>query len=628
MCGLCGIALHDQTRLVSREKLLAMAEVLKHRGPDDGGVHVGGPVGVAFRRLSIIDIDGGHQPLFNESGDIVLTMNGEIYNFLELRRQLEKRGHRFRTKSDAEVLVHLFEERGVDLVEDLIGMFAFAILDLREEVPVVVLARDRVGIKPLYYSETPEGLLWASEPKAILASGETGREFRAEALVDFLIQGYVGGENSAWAGIKRLLPGHTLVWRPTEGVSVRRYWDLPTAGLRDRADYGELLDRLDEVVSDRLVADVPLGAFLSGGVDSTAVVTSMSHSSSERIVACSVGFRERSHDELEVARETAGRLGLIHHTEILTADPTLAIETLPWYFDEPHGDPSTVPTFLVSKMARAHVKVALSGDGGDETFGGYRRYVHDLAENRLRKRVGTVGQSLSRFVGRHYPKADWAPRIFRARTFLTNVGDTPARAYWRSVTQLERGEVLEILNPDLRASLGDYDPFTAFETHYNRPRVDDSLYRAQYADFHTYLPGMILSKVDRASMAVSLEVRVPILDHRFCGRYVNLPSTEKIRDGRGKFAFRQALRSRVPSSLLDQKKRGFDVPLKSWIRGPLSGAVSEAIETLPEDWFQRRRLRQKLAEHQAGFCENSRLLWSLLVLEQWRRRHQVTGLSV
>ncbi len=628
MCGLCGIAYTDPRRRPDENEVLAAARTLVHRGPDDEGVYVSGSTAIAFRRLSIIDLEGGHQPLLNETDDVALVFNGEIYNFRELRAELEAAGHRFRTGSDAEVVLHLYEEHGAGLCDKLVGMYAFTLLDHRDpQDPVVVLARDRLGIKPLYYAETPDALIWGSEPKAVLAWEATPRRMRAPKLLEYLVQGYVGGEDSAWEGVQRLPPGHVLLWRRGRPLEIRRYWDLPTDELRGPATSDEILDLLDTVVRDRLVADVPLGAFLSGGIDSTAVVTSMARASSDPVVACSVGFRERSHDELAIAVATAKRLGAVHHTQVLEPDPAVAVDVLPWFYDEPLADPSTVPTWLVSRMAREHVTVALSGDGGDETFAGYRRYVHDVAENRLRTSVGRAGQAAFRLAGRAYPKLDWAPRVFRARTFLSNVGQDPARAYWASVTQLATADARELLAPDLRAALCEFDPFEAFERHYRRPGIDDPLYRAQYADFHTYLPDQILAKVDRASMAVSLEVRVPILDHRFVGRFAHLPATEKVRGGRGKHALREALRGRLPSEVLDGKKRGFDTPLAAWLRGPLRDAASEAVETLPETWFDRRVLRARLEEHRSGARDHGRLLWSLLVLEHWRRRHGVRDLA-
>ena len=627
MCGITGLVLEDPRETPDESLLGRMADTIAHRGPDDRTVFTTGPMGVGFRRLSIIDPEGGRQPLFNEDRDVAVVMNGEIFNFRELRRELEEKGHGFRTGSDAEVLVHLYEEHGDRLAERLVGQFAFAVLDSREGGARLLLVRDRLGIKPLYYARTERGLAFGSEAKTVLAADWTPRELRPEALLDYLVQGYCGGEDAAWSGVRRLPPGHLLSFRPGEEPNVRAYWDLPTDAPAAPASSEEILSLLDRVVEDRLVADVPLGAFLSGGVDSTAVVTSMALTSGTPPVVCSVGFHERSHDELDVARETAARLSAVQHTSVLEPDPRLAEETLPWFYDEPLADPSTVPTYLVSKTAREHVTVALSGDGGDETFAGYRRYVHDAAENRLRRAIGVGGRAAARTAGRIYPKLDWAPQALRGRTFLLNLGDEPARAYWRSVTRIGRAEAVGLLHGDVASRLADHDPFHAFERHYSRPEFDDPLYRAQYADFKTYLPDQILAKVDRASMAVSLEVRVPILDHRFVERFAPLPPREKVRGGRGKHAFREALRGRVPDSVLDAKKRGFDTPLKAWLRGPLAPAVEDALASLPREWFRAGELARLSREHASGGRDHSALLWSLFVLEQWRRRHQVRGLA-
>lgn len=626
MCGFVGIGLDDRTARSSEELLRRMAHTLQHRGPDDSCMRVLGPLGVGFRRLSIIDLAGGQQPFLNAAGDLASACNGEIYNFRDLRRELEPRGHRFRSQSDCESVLHLYEEHGPSLCTQLVGMFALCVLDQREpERPRVFLARDRIGIKPLFYARIPSGLIWASEPKALLEHPELGRELRAPALLDYLVQGYVSGEDSAWGGIRRLPAGCCLSWSPGEEPRVTRYWDLPLDGPREPAEGSEILEWIDRVVADRLMSDVPLGAFLSGGIDSTAVLTSMARENGAPI-ACSVGFHEKSHNELETAMATAQRLGATHHTEILEPDPSLALEVLPWFFDEPLADPSTVPTYLVSRMAREHVTVALSGDGGDETFAGYRRYVFDVAESRLRRALGRPGRALVGNVGRVYPKLDWAPRCLRAKSVLTNLGREPARAYWSSLTQMERDEAAALLSPELRDLLRDHDPFQAFEEHYRRPRGADGLYRAQYADFHGFLPDQILTKTDRASMGVSLEVRVPLLDHRFVERFANLPTGEKVRSGRGKHALREALRPRIPASVLDGRKMGFDTPLRAWIRGPLARVVKEAIESLPESWFDRNALRARFEEHESGRRDRSNMLWSLLVLEHWRRRHSVTDL--
>jgi asparagine synthase (glutamine-hydrolysing) len=621
------MALNDLRAEPERERLLAMGAALVHRGPDDEGLVVRGPLGGVFRRLSIIDLAGGAQPLFNETGDVAVLGNGEIYNHRELREGLRERGHDLRSGSDMEVVVHLYEERGADLVRELVGMFALCVLDWRDpRQPRVLLARDRIGIKPLFFVQDERGLAWGSEPKALLAGGCVGRELRATSLLDYLVQGYCAGSESAWRGMERLEAAHVLEWSPGERARQRPYWDLPRDALREPAAPEEIREWVDRVVAEHRLADVPLGAFLSGGIDSTAVVTSMA-AGDESVVACSVGFRERSHDELGVAVETARRLGVIHHTDVLEADPAAAVEALPWFYDEPLADPSTVPTWLVSRMAREHVTVALSGDGGDEVFAGYRRYVFDVAEQRVRRAVGPRAARMLGAVGRHYPRLAWAPRFLRAGSVLANLGEGSARAYWNSVTQLGRAEALEVLAAPLRAELAGHDPFDAFEDHYRRPAIDDPLYRAQYADFHGFLPEQILTKTDRASMAVSLEVRVPLLDHRFVERFVHLPRREKVRGGRGKHALREALRGRLPARVLDGPKRGFDTPLGRWIRGGLAEAVADALETLPETWVDRETLRRRYAEHQAGRRDHAHLLWSLLVLEHWRRRHDVRGVA-
>jgi asparagine synthase (glutamine-hydrolysing) len=627
MCGLCGIVLDDPRERVDPERLARMTDALAHRGPDDRAFFSAGPASLGFRRLSIIDPTGGAQPLVNETGDVVLVLNGELYNFRDVRPGLEARAHRFRSGSDAEVLLHLYEERGASAVEELAGMYAFALLDLRDGRTRLVLGRDPLGIKPLYWARTAEGLAFASEPKALLEAGSVARELRAEALLDYLVQGYVGGPRAAWHGMNRLPPGHVLEFEPGGEPRITRHFDLPTGALREPARPGEVLEALDRSVAEHLVSDVPLGAFLSGGIDSSAVAASMHAALPRPPVLCSIGFEEASHDELGLAVETARSLGAEHHTRVLRADPKLALETLSWFFDEPLADPSVLPTWLVSRVAREHVTVALSGDGGDEVFAGYRRYVHDVAENRVRGLLRRPGQRAARALGAVYPHLARAPRFLRARRFLTNVGDSPARAYWRSVTPCERGDALALLAPELARRLADHDPFHAFAEHYERAGVDDPLYRAQYADFHTYLPDQILAKVDRASMAVSLEVRVPFLDHRFAARFANLPAADKVRARRGKHALREALRGRLRPEILDGEKRGFDMPVAAWIRGPLRPAIADAIEELPAEWFRKEPLREMLAVHTAGRRDHGRLLWSLAVLERWRRTHAVRGIA-
>ncbi|MCP5021924.1 MAG: asparagine synthase (glutamine-hydrolyzing), partial [bacterium] len=437
MCGFTGFALNDLGARPDLELLTHMTRTLQHRGPDDEGFVELGPMALGFRRLSIIDVAGGHQPIQHDSLPVAVVGNGEIFNFSELRAGLIERGARFHSHSDIETILHLYLEKGEDLVDDLVGMFAFAIIDLREpKNPRLMLGRDRLGIKPLYWGETDRGIFFGSEAKALLESGQFRREMRPEGLMDYLVQGYHSGRHAAFVGMERLPPGHIMHWSPERGTRIRRYWDLPLDELRGPAATEEVLEWVDRVVRDRLVSEVPLGAFLSGGIDSNAVVDSMARSQSDAPIICTVGFKEKTHDEVDLSRITADRLGAIHHVETLQPDPKLAIETLPWFYDEPLADTSTVPTFLVSQMARRHMTVVLSGDGGDETFAGYRRYVHDLAENRLRGRIGASGRALATAAGAVYPKLDWAPRFLRAKTFLSNVGADPALAFWRSVSPM------------------------------------------------------------------------------------------------------------------------------------------------------------------------------------------------
>lgn len=623
MCGFAGVWLADPRAQPEQALLADMAGALVLRGPDDGSFHVGPGAGLAFRRLSIIDLAGGRQPFTVGGGAIAAVVNGEIYNWRELRAELEAAGTVFASDSDCEVIPHLYARHGPGFVERVAGMFAFAIVDRRGPVPKLLLGRDRLGIKPLFWAETPRGLVFASEPKALLASGFVPRTLRRTALLDYLVQGYVGGDEAAFPTMRRLPPAHTLLLTHDAPPRLARYWDLPLDVLRDEAAPEEILAELDRRVADHMVADVPLGAFLSGGVDSNAVVDSMARQSSAPVVACSVGFAEKSHDELDIARRSAARLGARHFTERLDPDPVQALEHLPWIFCEPHGDPSCLPTWLVSRMAREHVTVALSGDGGDETFAGYRRYVHDVAEHRMRRLATPPGAALLGALGSVWPRSPRLPRYLRAGTFLRNVGGDPARAYWRSVTAMERSEALDLLPAELAASLDGHDPFERFAAFYRRPNGGDGLYRAQYADFHTYLPDQILAKVDRASMGVSLEVRVPLLDHRFVERFAPLPARAKVQAGRGKVAFREALRSRLPSEVLDGAKRGFDTPLARWFAGPLSAALDDALATLPRSWFRPDALARVAGEHKARRRDHGRLLWSLLMLEHWRRRHGV-----
>ena len=627
MCGFVGIVLDDPRAVVDEELLRRMARTLDHRGPDDEHVLVEGPVGLAFRRLAIIDPAGGRQPIANEDGRVAIVANGEIYNHRELRAQLRD-AHAWRSGSDIEALLHGYEERGATVFEAAVGMWAALLVDRRGPRLRAVLCRDRLGLKPLYLARVAGGWAVASEPKALLVHPSLDRRVRGESLLQYLMQGWVSGRESIWHGVQRLPPGH--VAEIEDGaLRLRRYWDAPVDGLRGAAGRDEILEWTDRVVRDHLASDVPLGAFLSGGVDSNAVADAMARARDagaaaalcDGLVLCTVAFDEREHDESAVAAHSARRLGAVHHVRTLAPDPADVDGDVAWYFDEPLADNSTLPTLLVSRMAREHVTVALSGDGGDEVWGGYRRMVFDAAENRARRALGAPLCRAAGALGRVWPKADWLPRPLRAKSTLLDLGRDPAAAYSASTTQLSRPQALALLKDEVAAALGDYDPADEFRAHYERPRDVDSLYRAQYADMHTALVERILVKADRASMGASLEARPPLLDHRYVERFMPLPQAEKIRRGRGKHAFREALRTRLPAEILDARKAGFGIPAAQWLRGPLAGRVSTAIARLSRDWIDAPRATRLQELHARGLHDATAELWSLVVLDAWRERH-------
>lgn len=636
MCGFAGIVLDDPRARVDEELLRRMARALEHRGPDDEQCWIDGSAGLAFRRLSIIDAAGGRQPLLSEDGSCALVANGEIYNHHELRARLSTLGHRFATGSDIETLLHGIEERGPSFVEEAVGMWASAFVDRRGPAIRLYLSRDRLGLKPLYYARLPDGWAFASEPKALLVHPRVGRSVRAESLLEYFMQGWTGGPRSIWDGIRRLPPGHVA---RVEGarIELRRFWDAPRDGLREPASSEEILGAIDMVVADHLESDVPLGAFLSGGIDSNAVCDSMARARArgdgsarslrEGLVLCTVAFDDPRSDESALARRAAQRLAATHHVRTLAPDPAQLDGDLPWYFDEPLADNSTLPTLLVSRMAREHVTVALSGDGGDEVFAGYRRQVWDVREHQLRRILGRPGCALAGALGRAWPKADWLPRPLRAQSLLRDLGRDPAAAYYASTTQMSRAQALSLLKDEIAAELLRHDPLEAWREHYDRPRDVDPLHRAQYADLHTFLPDRILAKADRASMGASLEARPPLLDHRFVERFIHLPAKEKVRRGRGKHALREALRGRLPDEILDGAKRGFSIPAADWLRGPLAERTTRAIDDLSRDWIDGSRARGLQAAHQRGVVDATAQLWSLVVLDAWRKRHAPGALA-
>lgn len=621
MCGFTGFAFDDPRWEVDSQQLARMTRTLAHRGPDDEGFFAASGVGLGFRRLSIIDPAHGHQPLVLPGGSWALVGNGEIYNHAELAEELRRDGCVFSSQSDMEVVLHLFARDGIACLPRLEGMFALAIVDLRDPLlPRVTLVRDRMGIKPLYWARNKARLWFASEPKALLASGEFPRAMRGDALLEYLMRGFVAGRKSAWAGIERLAPGYSLEWVSGREPMIRSWWTPPLGGPTKPAGEGEVLEFLDQAVAQRMMSDVPLGGFLSGGVDSAGVGDSMGRAAGQPPTLCTVSFAEKQYDESELARISAAKIGAIHHVAVQEPDPEVVLDHLPWHFDEPHADPSNLPTWMVCKMAREHVTVALSGDGGDEVFGGYRRYIHESWENRTRRSLGPL-RPLARLMGAMHPVLDDPPAWLKGKTFLTHVGMSPAEASWDSTCNFSRAEVLSLLNPRLAKALAPEEPFCAWASLHNQPHTQEALYRTQYADMRTTLAEQLLVKVDRASMSVGLEVRVPFLDHRLVERFAPMPLDEKIKSGEGKVALRRALASRLDERVIAGPKRGFDIPVAAWLRGPLAEHLREHLRGLPADWFDLDRVQLIMEEHLEGRRDHGLLLWTLLVLEAWRRRH-------
>src|SRR6266566_1204208 len=528
MCGICGIFVLDGRPLLGEAVIRKMTATLRHRGPDDEGVYVGPGIGLGHRRLSIIDVSGGHQPIGNEDGSIWVLLNGEIYNHPELRRELSLRGHRFSTSSDTESIVHLYEEVGEACFARLRGMFAVAIWDSRQRR--LLLARDRAGEKPLFYGTSGEHFVFGSELKALLASGRLSREIDGQALSDYFSLGYVPAPKTIYRAARKVRPAHYLVVSQS-GIRETCYWKLSLQDTEHRSEQEwceRILSSLEEATRIQLMSEVPLGAFLSGGVDSSAVVAMMCLGN-QAVTTCSIGFSEDEFDESRFASRIAASFKTRHFERIVRPSALEVLETLVWHYDEPFADSSAVPTYYLSKAARETVTVALGGDGGDENFAGYERYYFDLLENRLRRWLPSPLRSrIFGRLGQIYPTLAGCPRIFRAKYRLQSLALDPLAGYFNSISLFRPDEKAQLLAPDFRASLGDYDSISVMAEHYAQADTHDPLSRIQYVDMKTYLPDDILVKVDRASMAVGLEVRAPLLDHKFMEMVASIPSSLKL----------------------------------------------------------------------------------------------------
>ena len=628
MCGLSGIALARHT--VADEKIvLAMRDAQMHRGPDAGGLYCANGVGLGHRRLSIIDLANGQQPMVDEASGLALTYNGEIYNFQALKAELEALGVVFHSRCDTEVLLRAWQQWGEACLTRLVGMFAFAVWDIRTRR--IYLARDHLGIKPLYYAFTRAGdLVFASELKGILAHPAIDRKIDPQALEEYLALGYVPDPKSIYRGIYKLPPGHWLSWHAGEGQPVpRAYWDVPFKLAGDMAvddATAQLRSRLDTAVASQMMADVPLGAFLSGGVDSSAVVACMSRASSQPVRTCSIGFEHAGFDETAYARLVAAHLHTQHFERRVGTDDYSLLDTLAAVYDEPFSDSSALPTYRVCELARTQVKVALSGDGGDENFAGYRRYRLHALESGLRARL-PLGLRKPAFglLGSIYPKADWAPRPLRAKTTLQALARDDVEAYYHTVSTTSAALRQQLYSASFKRELQGYSALSVFRAHAERAPTAQPLLLAQYLDLKTWLPGDILTKVDRASMAHSLEVRVPLLDHRLVEWASSLPPALKLHGGTGKYIFKKALEPDLPHEVLYRTKMGFRVPLAAWLRGPLARRAREALSTgeiAQCGYFQPATLERLVQQHVSGRSDHSATLWSLLMLDAFLRRMQ------
>ncbi len=626
MCGIVGIWDSRGQRHIDGAVLASMNESQHHRGPDETGTHLAPGVALGHKRLSIIDLKTGQQPLFNEDHSVVIVFNGEIYNYQELIPELSALGHVFRTRSDTEVIVHAWEAWGEACVDRLRGMFAFAIWDERQQA--LFLARDRLGVKPLFYAQLPDGLwLFGSELKALLAHGELRREIDPRSVEDYFALGYVPEPRTIFTSAHKLPPGHTLLLRRGQPAPApRRYWDVRFTGsnrISAQDAQAELIARLKDSVRLRMISEVPLGAFLSGGVDSSAVVAMMAAQSGEPVNTCSISFDDPAFDEARYAQQVADRYRTLHFVDRVETDDFDLIDTLAALYDEPYADSSAIPTYRVCQLARRHVTVALSGDGGDESFGGYRRYRLHMGEERMRSALPLgLRQPLFGMLGRLYPKADRAPRFLRAKSTFQALARDSVSAYFHSVS-IFRDDMRGLLfSPEFKTRLAGYRAAEVFERHAARADTDDALSLVQYLDLQTYLIGDINTKVDRASMAHALEVREPLMDHSLVEWVASLPSNLKLREGEGKWLLKKSMEPHLPENILYRPKMGFAVPLARWFRGPLRERVRRALlegELGRTGFFNRPYLEHLVEAHTAGRRDYSAPLWTLLMFEAFLR---------
>ncbi|GGD69042.1 XrtA/PEP-CTERM system amidotransferase [Lacimicrobium alkaliphilum] len=628
MCGIAGIFQLANVGQPSEAVLAKMNNIQEHRGPDAGDYFFDPGVGMAHRRLSIIDLEGSPQPMLSADKRACIVFNGEIYNFKELHQELQSKGYQFNTHGDTETILNAYLEWGEDCVQHLRGMFAFAIWD--REKQKLFMARDRIGIKPFFYSLLSTGeFVFGSELKVLTEHPSFDRKLRDTTVEDYFTFGYVPEPHTVYENSFKLSPGHTLTLE--KGMRTlpepKQYWDIPTqwdAELSAEDVQGELIERLKQAVDIRMVADVPLGAFLSGGVDSSGIVALMSQLQSDPVNTCAIGFDVKAFNETEFAQMVADRYHTNHRVETVGQTDFDLIDKLAFLYDEPYADSSAMPTYRVCQLARKHVTVALSGDGGDELFAGYRRYKMHLHEEKIRNMLPLgLRKPLFGPLGRMYPKMDWAPKFLRAKTTFQSMAMDTVQGYHNSMSILRTDERAKLFSKEFQSSLNGYNSLEVFNRYADKVKGLDPMKVAQYLDMKTYLVGDILTKVDRASMAHSLEVRVPILDHKFVEWAFKSPSDHNLYNGIGKYSFKKSLESHLPHDVLYRKKMGFAVPLADWFKGPLKDRLYDGLlskQMTESGYFSSKQLKRLIDDHVSGVRDNSAPLWTLMMFESFMRQ--------
>lgn len=625
MCGICGIYYKNDLRRVKSEEISNMTSTIFHRGPDEDGFYMNGHVAMGMRRLSIIDLEGGKQPICNEDGNLWVVFNGEIYNYPELKKQIKQKGHRLKTKSDTEIILHCYEEYGDDFIKYLRGMFAFSLYD--EVDRKLILGRDRIGIKPLYVYEDDEKIIFGSEIKAILKRGNLDTTLDFQALDMFLSLEYIPAPYSIFKRVRKVPPGHMLIIGQ-DGTAQKRYWDVDRV---DKLNYGgeeEILEALREQLSDsvksHLLSDVPVGAFLSGGIDSSSIVTYMAKHYDKAIKTFSIGFEDSSYNELEYARMIAKRCGTDHHELVLQPNIINLVEELLKFIDEPFGDFSIFPTYLVSKLAREHLKVVLSGDGGDELFAGYDTYLADKVYQYYKSIPSAARNLIDDFARRLPPRPQKKGFVNIMKRYIEGAGLPEKLHHTRWMIFLDEAEKQKLYSDNLLSELDIERTYDIILQHFKRTGYDEHLDRELYVDLKTYLSDDILVKVDRMSMANSLEARVPFLDHKVVEFSFSIPAKLKMKNYRRKYILKKSMEGVIPSEILQKKKEGFSIPIKNWLRNELKPMMYDVLnrDSIRRDnFFKWDHLEAMMNNHVVGVENNSHKLWALMVFKIWHNHY-------